>query len=153
MQKFILLILHAAKLLAADPRMNFLALLGIAGDLRSKEEGELIPTPELFLQYLQQNYTPDVVQDILNSAKILVETLTVETDSEGRQMTFGQLMNAFRVQQWHSSVLGDLPPTCGRPRIILTFEVWDVVGYLHLQIQMQALSIGNFTPVPPAVDL
>jgi hypothetical protein len=55
-------------------------------------------------------------------------------------------MKAFREQQWHSSDPVDLPPTYGHPRIILTFEVWDIVGSLHLHMQMQDLSIGHFTP-------
>lgn len=154
MQHIIDLILLAAQQLAANPGMNFCGLLEIAGQLRCKNEGEVIPTPDEFFQNLLKSCTPDVVENILNSAKIIVETRTAEIDSQRQQLSFAQLMNAFREQQWHSSDPGDLPPTNGRPRIILTFEVWDIVGYLHLHKQMQDLSIGHFTPDPFAdVDM
>ena len=152
MQRVIDLIISAALLLAANPGMDFLGLLEIAGELRSKNEGEVIPTPDEFLRHFQEDCTPEVVEQIFKSAKILVETLTIETDCQGHKLSFAQLMNAFREQKWHSSDPRDLPPTYGRPRIILTFEVWDIVGYLHLHKQMQDLSIGYFTP-DPSVDM
>lgn len=152
MQRVIDLIISAALLLAANPGMNFRSLLEIAGELRSKNEGEDIPTPGEFLRHFQEDCTPEVVEQIFKSAKILVETLTTETDYQGQNLSFGQMMESFREQQWHSSDPGDLPPTYGHPRIILTFEVWDIVGYLHLHKQMQDLSIGYFTP-DPSVDM
>ena len=146
MQRFIDLIISAALLLAANPGMNFLSLLEIAGELRSKNEGTVIPTPDEFFRHFQENCTPEVVENIFKSAKILVETLTVETDCQGVPLSFGRIMDSFKEQRWHSSDPGDLPPTYGLPRIILTFEVWDIVGSLHLHMQMQNLSIGHPTP-------
>jgi hypothetical protein len=44
-----------------------------------------------------------------------------------------------RAQQWYSRDPGDLSPIFGLPRIILTFEVWDIVVNLRrFNLQMLA---------------
>lgn len=141
------LILQVARELGANPGMHYVNLLQLTLRIRSKVEGESSPTPEEFLQYVLQNSTPDVAKQLFDASGILVETPTQERDSQGFKISFGAIMNSFRVQRWHSSDPGDLPPTYGLPRIILTFEVWDIVVNLHhFHTQMLAPPIRHFLP-------
>jgi len=57
------------------------------------------------------------------------------------------MMEAFREQPQPSHDPRELPPTFGLPRIILTFEVWDIVVNLHrFHMQMLAPPIRHFLP-------
>ena len=146
-------ILQLAQELGANPGMDYFRLLQIVIDLRSKKECEIIPTAVEVLQHIQGNCTPDVAEQIFNSATTILQTQTNELNCQGHQMTFGEIMEAFREQPLPSHDPEELPPTFGLPRIILTFELWDIVVHLHrFHMQMLAPAIGNFTPVPPAVD-
>jgi hypothetical protein len=149
MDKLISLILVVAQQLGANPGMDYFELLQLTLDIRSRQEDKSIPNPGEFLQYVLQNCTPDVLEQIFNSARTLVETLIQELDCEGRQMTFGEMMKAFREQRPPSHDPGELPPTFGLPRIILTFEVWDIVVNLNnYHMQMPAPAIEHSTPNP-----
>ena len=147
MEQTFSLILQAAQLLGANPAMDFLGLLDLAVQLRSKRENERIPNPEECLKHILETCTPDVAKQIFDASRILVETKTQERDGQGFLISFGVMMDSFRVQRWHSSDPGDLPPTFGLPRIILTFEVWDIVVNLHrFHTQMLAPPIRHFLP-------
>ena len=147
MQHILSLISEVAQQLGANQGMNYFALLQLTLQLRSKQDPEIIPTPDAFLQYVLQNCTPDVLEQIFNSATTILQTFTIELDCEGRQMTFGKMMEAFRAQQSPSHDPEELPPTFGLPRIILTFEVWDIVVNLHsFHMQMPAVPYEHSIP-------
>jgi len=153
MQELLSLFSQVARKLSADPGMNCLMLNELILELRSKKESETIPTPDEVLQHVLQNCTPDVAEEIFNSARTLVETTTQETDCEGRQMTFSEMMKALREQRPPSHDPGELPPTFGLPRIILTFEVWDIVVHLNnYHMQMPAPAIEHSTRNPDTMD-
>ena len=154
MLHILLLILQAAQQLGANPEMNYLALLELTIKIRSKAEGVSSTTPEEFLQYVLLNCTPDDLEQIFDSARTLVETLIQEHDCQGRQMTFYEVMEAFKVQQPPVHDVGELPPTFGFPRIILTIEVWDIVVHLNnYHSQMPASAIEDLTSNVSQIDL
>ncbi len=153
MQELFSLFLRVAGQLSVESEMDCLKLYDLTIQLRSKKESETIPTPDEVLQYVLENCEPDVAERIFDSARILVETRTVETDCEGLQMTFRDVMEAFREQRQPSHDPGELPPTLGLPRIILTFEVWDIVVNLNnYHMQMPASAIEHLTPNPDVMD-
>lgn len=147
------LIFIVAFQLGANPEMNYLALLELTIKIRSKAECVSIPTPEETLRYILQNCTPDDLEQIFNSARTLVETITEELDCQGNRMTFYEVMQAFKVHPPPSHDPGELPPTFGLSRIILTFEVWDIVVHLNnYHSQMPASAIEDITLDVPRID-
>ncbi len=145
MLKIIFLFLQVAGQLGANPRMDYFKLLQLTLELRSRQEDESIPNPGEFLQHVLQNCTPDVLQQTFHASRILMETVTKELDCQGRQMTFCMIMEAFREQPPPSHDPEELPPTFGLRRIILTFEVWDIVVHLHrFHMQMLVPPIRHF---------
>jgi len=153
MQELLSLFSQVARELSAKPGMDYFELNELILKLRSKKESETIPTPVEVLQHVLQNCTPDVLEQIFNSARTLVETPTQETDCEGHQMSFGEMMKALREQRPPSHDPEELPPTFALPRIILTFEVWDIVVNLNnYHMQMPAPAIEHFTPNPYTLD-
>ena len=99
MLHILLLILQVARQLGANPEMNFLGLLDLAGQIRSKREDEIIPNQHEFLQDVLQNCTPDVAKQLFDASGILVDTITQERNSQGFKISFGEIMNYFRVQR------------------------------------------------------
>jgi hypothetical protein len=145
MENIISIINQEAEQLGADPEMNYFKLLQMTIRIRSKAEGVSSPTPEEFLQYVLQNCTPDDLEQIFNSTRTLVETITDELDYQGNQMTFYKVMEAFKAHQPPSHDPEELPPTLGFPRIILTFELWDIVVHLNnYHMQLPASAIDDF---------
>ncbi len=145
MRKLLSLFLRVAQELSQYPEMNYLNLYELTIHLRTKKDSETIPTPDEVLQDVLQNCEPDVLQQIFHASRILMETITTELDCQGRKMTFGEMMKALREQPPPSHDPEELPPTHGRPRIILTFEFWDIVVHLHrFHMQMLVPPIRHF---------